>query len=147
MAQSQSSKSKRGARQSSGSARTKSTSAKTAGGARKNARSRKTPDNAAAAREAAAAGTRAAGKALAGVARQAKVPLVIGGAATAGLVGGLAVRARAKRSSRRFGGGLPLPMRDGKLDLEAIEAAAKRLSSVTNQIGEIAGAMRHDRPA
>jgi hypothetical protein len=106
-------------------------------------RAKKKPvDNAAAARQAAIAGTRSAGLAVAGAARRAKVPLVIGGAATAGLAGGLvAIRARAARSSR--GLGLPFPIRDGKLDFDAVESAAKRLSSLTSQIGEIAGAMQH----
>ena len=96
-------------------------------------------DNATAAREAAVAGTQAAGKAVIAAARRARVPLVIGGAATVGLA---AVRARTGRSSKQFGNRLPLPLRDGKLDMEAVESAAKRVSVLTSQIGEIAGAMR-----
>jgi hypothetical protein len=153
MAQPQKTKSTRsGTKQSSARARTKSTSksggrsggaTRSSNAAKKTTGSKKQPvDNAAAARKAAGAGTRAAGHAIAAAARRAKVPLVIGGAATAGLAGGLAVKARAGRSSRRRGAGLPLPLRDGKLDLEAVESAAKRLSSLTSQIGDIAGAMQ-----
>jgi hypothetical protein len=50
--------------------------------------------NAVAAREAAAAGARAAGKAVSGAAAKAKMPLIAGGAALAGLAGGLAVMRR-----------------------------------------------------
>ena len=74
-------------------------------------------------------------------ARGAKVPLVLGGAAVAGVAGGLAVKARGGRRSRRIGG-LPLSLPDGKLDLEAVEAAAKRLSAFSKQVGEIAGAVQ-----
>ena len=50
--------------------------------------------NAVAAREAAAAGARAAGKAVSGATAKAKMPLIAGGAALAGLAGGLAVMRR-----------------------------------------------------
>jgi hypothetical protein len=47
--------------------------------------------NLVAAREAAVAGTKAAGRAVSGATSRAKTPLIAGGAAVAGLVGGLAV--------------------------------------------------------
>jgi hypothetical protein len=50
-----------------------------------------------AAREAAVAGTRAAGKAVATATSRAKVPLVAGGAAVAGFAGGLALIRRQGR--------------------------------------------------
>ena len=102
--------------------------------------SAKPVDNAAAAREAAAAGTRAAGKAAAIVIERAKVPLAVGGAAVAGIAGGLAVRNRA-RSRRR---GLGLALRDGRLDLDSIAAAARRLGAFSNQVSEVAAAMQRD---
>ena len=90
---------------------------------------RKQPvDNATAARHAAAAGTRAAGKAAALAMRRARVPLVIGGAAVAGAVGGLAVRSRQRQRP--------------KLDLHAVESTAKRVSELTGQIGTVAAAMQ-----
>jgi hypothetical protein len=92
---------------------------------------RKKVDDATAAKQAAMAGTRSAGLAVAGAARKAKVPLMIGGAATAGLAGGLvAIRTRGAR-------------RQPRLDLSSVESAAKQLSTLTGQIGAIAGAMQH----
>ena len=94
-------------------------------------KSRKQPvDNAAAARQAAANGTRAAGLAMAGAAKRAKVPLLIGGAATAGFAGSLAaIKTRRHRRQPSF-------------DLDAFAAAAKRVSTVTGQVADIAGAMQ-----
>ena len=56
------------------------------------------------AREAAVAGTRAAGRAVSGAAIRAKTPLVAAGAALAGLGGGLAIlnRTDASKSTRRM---------------------------------------------
>src|SRR3954447_13331565 len=103
-------------------AQTKSKTRRTSG---QRSRSRKKPvDNAAAAKQAAAAGTRAAGLAVTGAAQRAKVPLMMGGAAAAGLAGGLvAIRARAKR-------------RQPKLDLSAVGSAAKQLSELTGQVAD-----------
>jgi hypothetical protein len=152
-----SSKSRSGAKRSSGAkgssrSRAGATKAKTRpSGNSQSARSRSatsrarrdTPaESGAAARQAAAAGTRAAGKAVAAAARQARVPLLIGGATAAGAVGGLVVRARGHRSSARRGGGLSLLLQDGKLDLESVEGAAKRVSTLTEQLGEIIGTVR-----
>jgi hypothetical protein len=89
---------------------------------------KKKVDDATAARQAAVAGTREAGLAVAGAARKAKVPLMMGGAAAAGMAGGLAaIRARRRRAP--------------KLDLDWLASAAKQVSTVSSQIGDIAGAM------
>jgi hypothetical protein len=112
-------------------AQTKSKSTARSGG---RSPSRKKPvDNATAAKQAAAAGTRAAGLAVAGAAKRARVPLVMGGAAAAGLAGGLvAIRARAAR-------------RRPALDMSSVAAAAKQVSALTGQIADVAGAMQQRR--
>jgi hypothetical protein len=56
------------------------------------AQATKNLSEAAIARQAALNGTKAAGRAVAAAGRQAKTPLIVGGAAVAGIVGGLAVR-------------------------------------------------------
>jgi hypothetical protein len=101
--------------------------------------------NAAAAKVAALNGTRAAGKALAAAVERAKTPLIVGGAATAGVVGGLAIHRRNSRSRLGLNGlsGIPLPVRDGRLDLDAIAAAAHRAGSLGQQLHEIGNALEH----
>jgi hypothetical protein len=167
MAQTKTSKSKQPNMKSSGRTRAKTKSsgrsrangsrqtAKTSGGTAKSSapsskRSKKTSsskrsaaksvDHAAAAQKAAAAGTRAAGKAVGVLAERAKVPLALGGAAVAGIAGGLAVRNRARSRRRGFG----LALGDGKLDLDSLAGAAKRLGAFSNQVGEVAAAMQQD---
>lgn len=58
--------------------------------------------NAAMAGKAAVAGTRAAGKAVSMTVSRAKVPLIAGGSAAAGLLGGLAVIRRRKHGKRSW---------------------------------------------
>jgi hypothetical protein len=65
------------------------------------------------------------------VASNAKVPLIAGGAAIAGLAGGLALLNRGRGGSRK----------NGALDLDAIASAAQRLSQFGDQVSQIAGAM------
>ena len=59
--------------------------------------------NAVLAGKAAVAGTRAAGKAVSLAVSRARVPLIAGGSATAGLVGGLAVIHRRRNGKRTWG--------------------------------------------
>jgi hypothetical protein len=70
------------------------------------------------------------------------MPLIAAGAATAGLVGGLAVLNRG-----RGGPGLISRMRsnsngNGSLDLDALISGAQRLGGLGDQIGELAGALQ-----
>jgi hypothetical protein len=99
---------------------------------------------AAAAGQAALAGTRAAGQAAAALAKRAKTPLAIGGGAAAGVIGGLAIRKRA--NGRGFGGSAlknaKLPFRDGKLDMDAVASAAESVESFGKQVGTIGKAIR-----
>jgi hypothetical protein len=54
------------------------------------------------------------------------------------------IKNRANRS--RFNGkglrGIPLPIRDGKLDLDAVASAAHSVGSVGQQVGDIASALQ-----
>jgi hypothetical protein len=100
--------------------------------------------NAIAARKAAAAGTKAAGRAVASAASQAKVPLVIGGAAVTGAAGALIAKNRWGGSGRGRGGRrrISLPMRNGKLDLDAVASAARRVGAIGEQVGDVANAIQ-----
>ena len=94
--------------------------------------------NAAQAQLHALAGTRAAGKAVSAATSRARTPLIAGGAALAGLAGGLALINRARNGSglgRRSS-------KDGAFDLDSIASAAKRLSSFGDQVGVIASAVQ-----
>jgi hypothetical protein len=78
-------------------------------------------------------GAKAAGTALSLTVSRARVPLVAGGAAAAGLAGGLAVLRRRRVASRRNGG----------LDLDGLLGAARRLGSFGEEIGQAAAAIQH----
>jgi hypothetical protein len=98
---------------------------------------------AAAAAQSALAGTRAAGQAVATATRRIKTPLIVGGGALAGVLGGLALRHRTNGS--KFSGsigGVKLPIQDGKVDLDAVGAAAERLESLGQQAGTVVSALR-----
>jgi hypothetical protein len=97
--------------------------------------------NAIAAKDAAAAGTKAAGKAVAAAASKAKTPLIVGGAAIAGVAGGLVAKNRVSSSKRGRRPRFSLPTRDGKLDLDAVASAARRVGAMGEQVGEIANAL------
>jgi len=95
-----------------------------------------------AARRAAVAGTKAAGRAAAAAARQGKIPLVLGGAALAG-VAGVAIknRATARRPRRRSRlVDAVRPLRDAELDLEAVASGARRLSAFSARVANVAAA-------
>jgi hypothetical protein len=74
------------------------------------------------------AGTRAAGKAVSSLVGRARVPLIAGGAAAAGLAGGLAVINRRRSSARR----------NGSIDFDRVVEAAQRLGSFGEEIGRVA---------
>ena len=94
--------------------------------------------NLVAAQHAAAAGTRAAGRAVAAAASQGKTPLIVGGAAITGLAGGLVANRRLRRSRRsRFAG---FSLRDGSLDLDAVASAARRVGSLGQSVADMADA-------
>ena len=80
------------------------------------------------------------------MASKAKTPLVAGGAALAGVAGGLAVKSR--NESRRpikslRSVSLPKSLKNAdlsKLDLNAVTDAARRISSIGEQVGDVADA-------
>lgn len=93
------------------------------------------------ARQAAIAGTKAAGRAAAAVASQGKTPLVLGGAALAGIAGRTVIknRGRSPRSGGRLADALR-PLRGAELDLEAVASAARRLSDFSARVADMATA-------
>jgi hypothetical protein len=104
--------------------------------------SKQTPAaNAAVAKTAAIAGTKAAGRAVAVAAERVKTPLIVGGAATAGVIGGLIVHRRSSRSGRNGFSRIHLPLRDGKLDLSTIAAAAHKAGELGQQANELGTAL------
>jgi hypothetical protein len=81
---------------------------------------------------------------VAAATERAKTPLIVGGAAVAGVVGGLVVK-RLNNGSRSNGMRLrdiPLPIRDGKLDLDAVASAAQSVGSFGQQLGDVANALK-----
>lgn len=96
--------------------------------------------NAALAGRAALAGTKAAGRAVVSSAERAGTPLIVGGAAAAGVIGGVLVHRRAARSPDGFTGISNL-VRDGKLDLDVVAGAARRAGAMGQQLGEIGTAI------
>ena len=108
------------------------------------ATSRKKLSEGAAAREAAANGTKAAGRAVMAAGQGLKTPLIMGGAAVAGVAGGLAVRRlnSGSRSGRTRLGDISLPIRDGRLDLDGIASAAKRVGAFGEQLGNVSEALK-----
>ena len=87
--------------------------------------------NAVLAGKSAAAGTRAGGMAIKLAASKARVPLIMGGAAVAGLAGGLAVLKKRKNSRA-----------DGVLDFDKLIAGAQRLGSFGEEMGQLATALQ-----
>jgi hypothetical protein len=111
----------------------KKTAAKTAKKAAKKAPSPvDAAANAALASKAAAEGTRAAGKAVSLAVSRAKVPLITGASAAAGLAGGIAVINRRKGKKRRRSG----------TGLDAVVAAARRAGTVGEEISHVASAIQ-----
>jgi hypothetical protein len=94
---------------------------------------------------------RRTGKKVGDFASKAKTPLVAGGAALAGIAGGVALKSRTenrrpigKLKTRR----LPQSLKNidlGKVDLDAIMDAAKRVRSLGEQVGDVADAAEKTR--
>jgi hypothetical protein len=80
------------------------------------------------------------------MASKAKTPLVAGGAALAGLAGGVALKSRteSRRPVKRLRSvSLPKSLRNvdlSKIDLDAITSAGRRVRSIGEQVGELADA-------
>jgi hypothetical protein len=88
---------------------------------------------------------------LSELASKAKLPLIVGGAAVAGAVGGVA-RTRAKAKSgpvealKRVSSSLPTPsINPRKLDLDKVKSAGERLSSIGQQTVDVANAVEKTR--
>jgi hypothetical protein len=112
---------------------------------------------AAAAKDAAVAGTKAAGKAVSTAASKVKTPLMVGGAAIAGVVGGAAIRSKIQSNragpvrKRLNGFHMPNMPKPGKaidvvklrksVDLDRVADTAQRVGSYGRQVGEVAGAV------
>jgi hypothetical protein len=73
------------------------------------------------------------------MASKAKAPLLAGGAALAGLAGGVALKSRteAKRPTKRFRS-VQLPESVRNLDLDQIIDAGRRIRSIGEQVGDVA---------
>jgi hypothetical protein len=95
----------------------------------------------------------AVGKAGGGFARfvsKARTPLLAGGAALAGIAGGVAIgRSRSKGRMRRLGSpSLPSKLTRvdlSKLNLDALTSAGRRVREIGEQVGEIADATERTR--
>jgi hypothetical protein len=85
------------------------------------------------------------------IASKAKTPLVAGGAALAGIAGGIALKSRteSRRPVKRLRAvSLPKSVKNidlSKLDLKAITSAARRVQSVGEQVGDVADATEKTR--
>jgi hypothetical protein len=94
---------------------------------------------------------RKTGEKVSNVASKAKTPLVAGGAALAGLAGGIALRSRTenRRPVKKLRTrALPRSLKNmdlGKVDLDAITNAARRISSIGEQVGDVADAAEKTR--
>jgi hypothetical protein len=82
---------------------------------------------------------RKTGEKVADVASKAKTPLVAGGAALAGIAGGVALnrRAESKRPTKRFRA-VQLPKSLKNIDLDQLVEAGRRVRSLGEQVGDVA---------
>jgi hypothetical protein len=82
---------------------------------------------------------RKTGRKVSGIASKAKTPLVAGGAALAGLAGGVALKSRteSKRPTKRFSS-VQLPKSLKNIDLQRVIAAGRRVRSIGEQVGDVA---------
>jgi hypothetical protein len=95
----------------------------------------------------------ASGARLSDLAAKARLPLIAGGAALAGAVGGMAARRRAANRStgpvaklRQISSSLPVDKVDlRKLDLETVKAAGERMTSLGQQTVDITTAVEKTR--
>jgi hypothetical protein len=99
--------------------------------------------------EAAANGTKAAGKAVSTAVGKLKTPLLVGGAAVAGVVGGVAVRSKTKSKRGPLSGlhmpgngkGIDLDRMRKSIDFDKVASTARRVGSYGRQVGEVATAV------
>jgi hypothetical protein len=88
---------------------------------------------------------------VAGLASKAKAPLMAGGAALAGIAGGVALKSRTDNRrpvDKLKTAALPKALRNidlSKVDLDAITDAAKKVRSVGEQVGDLADAAEKTR--
>ena len=94
---------------------------------------------------------RRTGKRVGDLASKAKTPLVAGGAALAGIAGGVALKSRTENrrpvERLRFRA-LPKSFRNidlSKVDLDAVTDAARRIRSLGEQVGDVADAAEKTR--
>jgi hypothetical protein len=80
------------------------------------------------------------------VASKAKAPLLAGGAALAGLAGGVALKSRnhGRRPIKRLSS-VSLPKSFKNIDLETLTDAARRMRSIGEQVGDVADAAEKTR--
>jgi hypothetical protein len=93
------------------------------------------------------AGAKSAGGGIAAAASKAKTPLIAGGAALAGVAGGLAAKRLSEGSKGPFAKAVsksPLSG-TGSLDLETLTSAGKKVGSFGQQVGDIAAAVENAR--
>jgi hypothetical protein len=86
-----------------------------------------------------ATAVRKTGGKVANAASKAKTPLVAGGAALAGIAGGLALKSRTetKRPTKRFRT-VQLPRSLRNIDLDQLVEAGRRVRSIGEQVGDVA---------
>jgi hypothetical protein len=82
---------------------------------------------------------RKTGERVSDLASKAKTPLLAGGAALAGLAGGIALKSRteSKRPTKRFRA-VQLPKSLRNIDLEQVIEAGRRVRSIGDQVGDVA---------
>jgi hypothetical protein len=84
------------------------------------------------------------------IASKAKAPLLVGGAALAGIAGGLVMRERNHKSRnplKRIGGPSAAKAMSGvsKIDVDSLTTAAKRVGKIGQQVGDVAEAAEKTR--
>jgi hypothetical protein len=85
------------------------------------------------------------------LASKAKTPLIAGGAALAGIAGGIAMKnqSSSKNPLKKLGGpSMPKSLKKmdlGKLDLDTITSAGKQIGKVGRQVGDVAEAAEKAR--
>jgi hypothetical protein len=82
---------------------------------------------------------RKTGRRVSSLASKAKTPLLAGGAALAGLAGGVALKSRteSKRPTKRFRS-VQLPRSFKNIDFEQLIEAGRRVRSIGEQVGDVA---------
>jgi hypothetical protein len=106
------------------------------------------------AKDAAVEGTKAAGKAVTATVARVKTPLLVGGAAVAGAVGGAALKDRLTGSrsnglAKRFKGvSMPNPTKNVNLekltniDFDKVASTAQKVGNYGRQVDEVASAVK-----